>query len=456
MRLHPGVATAPSGIRCRAMVAGFGLPGMRDLDFGRRFVDYAAVLDWPTDVVVEDLSSAPHLVLHRLQELRPATVVLVGSVERGGATPGSVRHYRLDQAAPRPADVHRGLSEGLAGASDLGHTLTVLQHWGELPADTVVVEVEPADTSFGLGFSEEVGGAIERIVEVVRAEIASSTDDVAGDPLFAADDEPPATGSREGRAGVADLAEYARLQGHVSDAVAGVRGGMLPDAPCVAGLALAVRARPFGTGLQTKGDWYDFVPLGDGWLGIAMGDVVERGLEAALVMSHLRSATRAAARAYGPAPGAVVAAVDRVVADIGLGRASTLLYLTVHAASGEVRLANAGHCHPLLVAEQGSATSFPDASSPRLGVGPRGAEARPEAAVRLSPMWSLLLYTDGLLVHEGSRDDPLKRLVRAAANGPREVGALCDHVMCCCLGGVRRRDDASLLALRPTGETGTS
>ena len=455
MRLHPGVAAAPSGTRCRALVAGFGLPGMRDLDFGRRFVDYAAALDWPTDVVVEDLSSAPHLVLHRLQELSPATIVLVGSVERGAATPGSVRHYRLDRAAPRPADVHLSLREGLAGASDLGHTLTVLQHWGALPADTVVVEVEPADTSFGLGFSEEVGGAIERIVDLVRAEIAASGDDVAGGPLFAADESPPPTGSGEGRARVADLAEYARLQGHVSDAVSGVRGGMLPDAPRVAGLALAVRSRPFGTGMQTKGDWYDFVPLADGWLGIAMGDVVERGLEAALVMSHLRSATRAASRACGPAPGAVVAAVDRVVADIGLGRASTLLYVAVHAASGEVRLANAGHCHPLLVAE-GSATSFRDASSPRLGVGPRGMEARPEAAVRLSPTWSLLLYTDGLLVHEGTRDDPLKRLVRAAANGPREIGALCDHVMCCCLGGVRRRDDASLLVLRPTGGTGTA
>jgi hydrogenase maturation protease len=429
---------------------------MRDLDFGRRFVDYAAALDWPDDVVVEDLSSAPHLVLHRLQELMPATVVLVGSVERGTGGPGSVRRYRLDPAAPRPADVHFSLSEGLAGASDLGHTLTVLRHWGALPADTTVVEVEPADTSFGLGFSEEVGAAIQQIVDLVRAEVASSGDDLVGDDLFPARDRLSRSGAIESRARVTDLADYASLQGHASDATAGVRHGMLPDAPHVAGLAMAVRSRPFGTGLHTKGDWYDFVPLADGWLGIAMGDVVERGLEAALVMSHLRSATRVAARARGPAPGAVLAAVDRVVAEIGLGQASTLLYLAVHAESGEVRLANAGHCRPLLVAEQGSAASFPEASSPRLGVGPRGPEARPEAAVRLTPSWSLLLYTDGLLVHEGARDDPLQRLVRAATTGPREVDDLCDHVMSCCLGGVRRRDDASLLVLRPTGETGTS
>lgn len=455
MRLHPGLAAASAGIRCRALVGGFGLPGMRDLDFGRRFVDYAGALDWPDDVVVEDLSSAPHLVLHRLQELTPATVVLVGSVERGTGEPGSVRHYRLDPVAPHPVDVHLSLSEGLAGAGDLGHTLTVLRHWGALPADTVVVEVEPADTSFGLGFSEQVGASIEEIVDLVRAEVASPAGQLAGNELPAVDEGPAATDSREGGARVSDLAEYAGLQGDVNDAVAGVRHGLLPDAPRVAGLAMAVRSRPFGTGLHTKGDWYDFVPLSDGWLGIAMGDVVERGLEAALVMSHLRSATRAAARACGPAPGAVLAAVDRVVAEIGLGRASTLLYLVVHGASGEVRLANAGHCHPLLVAEQGSATPFPEASSPRLGVGPRGLEARPEAAVRLSPTWSLLLYTDGLLVHEGVRDDPWQRLVRAAVTGPREVDDLCDHVMSCCLGGVRRRDDASLLVLRPTGETGT-
>ncbi len=449
MRLRPGVAAVPSTTRCRALVGGFGIPGLRDLDFGRQFVDYAGALDWPADVVVEDLSCAPHLVLHRLQELDPATVVFVGSVERRTGPPGSVRRYRLDLVPPDPCDVHESLTDGLAGAAEFHHTLRVLRHWGALPPETMIVEVEPADTDFGPGFSEEVGSSIEHIVELVRSVLGPATTETR--ELVGPEEGDPAP--NENRARVTDLARYANLQNETSDAVASIRRGMLAEAPDVAGLSIAVRSRPFGTGLHTKGDWYDFIPLADGWLGTAMGDVVERGLEAAIVMSHLRNAVRTAARACGSSPGAVLAAVDRVVADTGLGEGSSLIYLAVHPRSGTVRLANAGHCHPLLVLEEGLATSVAGGWSPRLGRGVRGGEKRPEAPVHLSSASSLLVYTDGLLTQQRYRDDPWERLSQAATTGPRRVGELCDHVMARCLGGAHRRDDASLLVLRLAEES---
>lgn len=451
MRLHPGVTAAPSGTgtgtRCRAFVGGFGLPGMRDLDFGRRFVDYAEALEWPADVVVEDLPCAPHLVLHRLQELRPPKVVLVGSVERGTGRAGSVRRYRADAAEPEPGDVHLSLSEGVAGVGDLRHTLRVLRHWGALPADTVIVEVEPADTSFGPGFSEEIGSSIEPIVDLVRSELASLGWTGRGD-LAPGDGHEGAGPPRDSGARVIDLARYAEAHEQVSDAVAAVRQSMLPDPPRVPGLAMAARSRPFGTGLHTKGDWYDFVPMPDGWLGVAMGDVAERGLEAAIVMSHLRSAVRAAGPACGAAPGRVVGGVDRVVADTGLGRASTLVYLAVNPRTGELRLANAGHCRPLVVGDDGSATFVAGALSPRLGAGFRDPGPRPEVTTSLGPGSTLLLYTDGLVSDDNLWDDPQGRLSVAATKDRRDLGDLCDQVMSACLGGVRRRDDASLLALR--------
>lgn len=463
MRVHPGVAAAPLRTGCRALVGGFGLPTMRDLDFGRQFVDYAEALEWPADVVVEDLPTAPHLVLHRLQELRPAKVVLVGSVERGTGGPGAIRRYRLDVAPPEPGDVHLGLTQGLTGAGELHHTLGVLRHWGALPPDTVIVEVEPADTSFGLGFSEEVGSSLEATVDAVRAELEWPSEPDEPDQPPPPDDGVPAAGHDqrphqltspwEGRAGVAGLREYAAFRDEVRDAVASVRRTMLPGPPRVPGVEVAARARPLGTGVDTKGDWYDFIHLADDWVGIAVGDVVERGLEAAMAMSHLRSSVRAAALASGLAPGNVLAAVDRVVGDTGLGTASTLVYLAVNAASGVVRLANAGHCRPLVVSANGSTTFVGEAVSPRLGVGARRRGPRPEAALHLSPASRLLLYTDGLLVDHGWGDDPLHRLVVAAANGPSDVDRLCDHLVSCCLNGVARDDDASLVALRLTGET---
>jgi Ni,Fe-hydrogenase maturation factor len=92
----------PTSTRCRALVAGFGRPGMRDLDFGRQLVRYLEGIGWPEGVVVEDLSYAAPLVLDRLRELEPAKVVLVGAAARGFDPPGALRRYRLrNQHLPR-------------------------------------------------------------------------------------------------------------------------------------------------------------------------------------------------------------------------------------------------------------------------------------------------------------------------------------------------------------------
>lgn len=113
----------PAVTPCRALVGGLGVPGMRDLDFGRAVIRYLEQLDWPEGVVIEDLSCAPHLVLHRIQELHPATVVLIGAADRVGHDAGSVHHYRPDPDPPAPELVHDGLAAAASGMADLDHTL---------------------------------------------------------------------------------------------------------------------------------------------------------------------------------------------------------------------------------------------------------------------------------------------------------------------------------------------
>ena len=451
MRVHAGLAEGRPDIACRALVAGFGLPGMRDLDFGRQFVDYAEALTWPGGVVVEDLSLAPHLVLHRLQELCPATLIFVGSVERGTAMPGTIRHYRLGLPQPDPEEVHLGLTAGLAGVAGFHHTLRVLRHWGGLPADTVVVEVEPADTSFGFGFSEDVGSAIEKIVDIVRAEIGGGVD-LAGFEDPAEDqgtdqDVPVLTTVGKTHPGIADLAEYARLHDGVDQTVARFRDSLVTDLPRPSAFSVTADSRRMGKGVRTKGDWCEVLPLADDWVGVVMGDVVEEGLAAALAMSQLRGAVRSAVLDHGLAPGEVVARVDRVVRDTGVGRSSTLIYLVADAATGEVRLANAGHCRPLLLSGEGTGTFVDDALSPALGTGPHEEGPRPETTIRLAPEGSLLVYTDGLLAAGRGPADPLKRLTQAAATASSRGDDLCRHVLSRCLGGFSRSDDASLLVL---------
>ena len=130
-----------------------------------------ADLDWPAHVIVEDMSYAAHRVLDRLRELRPSKVVLVGCMPRRDDPPGTIRHYDLDLTPPDEDEVQDRLSEAAMGIIDLDHTLAVVRHFGEFPMDTVVVEVEPEDESFGLGFSDTVEATVDEVLALVRSEL---------------------------------------------------------------------------------------------------------------------------------------------------------------------------------------------------------------------------------------------------------------------------------------------
>lgn len=158
----------------RVLVGGIGLPWMRDLDFGTQFVRRVGDLDWPDDVVVEDLSYAAHRVLHLLQEMRPAKVVLVGAMPREAGPAGTIRRYPLDMTPPPDEEVHARLADAAGGTIDLDHTLAVVRYWKGFPDDTTVIEVEPADLNFGLGFTDAVEAAIEPVLAMVREEVGMS------------------------------------------------------------------------------------------------------------------------------------------------------------------------------------------------------------------------------------------------------------------------------------------
>lgn len=154
----------------RILVGGIGLPWLRDLDYGTQWVNRVVGLGWPEHVIVEDMSYAAHRVLHRLQEVRPRKVVLVGCMPRREDPPGTIRHYDLDLTPPSDDEVHQRLTEAATGIIDLDHTLAVVRYYGEFPADTVVIEVEPEDDKFGLGFSDVVEATVDDVLALVRSE----------------------------------------------------------------------------------------------------------------------------------------------------------------------------------------------------------------------------------------------------------------------------------------------
>lgn len=177
--LPPAVAPRPrNAVHHPIVVGGVGLPWLRDLDFGTQFIRRIATLAWPDDVVIEDLSYAAHRVLDTLRAISPRKVVLVGCMPRDIDAPGTIRRYLLDLTPPDAEEVADRLGEAVGGIIDLDHTLAVVRYWKGFPDDTVVIEVEPGDRSFGLGFSEEVEATIETVLAMVREEVGMVPEEV--------------------------------------------------------------------------------------------------------------------------------------------------------------------------------------------------------------------------------------------------------------------------------------
>ena len=398
----------------RVFVGSFGKPGHRDLDFGRQVIDCLQQVDWPAGVVIEELPCSPALVLNRLQELRPSKVVLLGAVARGDEPPGSVRRYAFHHAT----------------VPDVDHGLTLARQWGGLPADTVVIEVEPADTGYGPGFSEELAGSFDPMLDMVCEEIAQV--DL---------EEPEPAPAPAGDLWADDGGAMADLVGYARDHARARRSHSSP-AP-VDGVDLAGRVEPWGVFTDSGGDWYDALPLDGDRTAIVIGDVPGRGVEAAVAMSEVRAAVRAYAALEGDSPARVVSHLDRLAESTGLGRGARVLYLVLDGST--VRFVNAGGCPPLLL-DGVSGASFIDAAMS----GPVGERGHPEATLELGLRSTLLLYTGGLVE---SRRVPravgMERLRQVAGEAPFALDALCDRVLAACTDGLRRDDDICVLAVRP-------
>jgi len=164
----------------------------------------------------------------------------------------------------------------------------------------------------------------------------------------------------------------------------------------VPGMRSASRYFPATQGAGVGGDWFDLVPLGAGRVGVLIGDVMGRGLEAATAMGRLRSAANALARTGMP-PQQLMHVLDMVARDIP-DQLTTCCYLVIDPVAGEVTACSAGHLPILLVDRDRTLHRLPIPVSVPLGVGdiPHQQVSVPTAACA-----TLVLYTDGLIETHG-------------------------------------------------------
>lgn len=152
------------------LIAGVGYSNLRDLSVGPVVVPKLRRLEWPNGVDITDLSFGPVAVVQWFQD-RPDhydRAIFIAGVERG-RDPGHVYCYRWDGTLPDTEEIQRRVNEAVTGVISLDNLLIITQHFDVLPADVFVVEVEPEDTGWGLGFTERVDAAIEEVIETVRS-----------------------------------------------------------------------------------------------------------------------------------------------------------------------------------------------------------------------------------------------------------------------------------------------
>jgi anti-sigma regulatory factor (Ser/Thr protein kinase) len=209
---------------------------------------------------------------------------------------------------------------------------------------------------------------------------------------------------------------------------------------------MTARYLPGGAGVDIGGDWYDVIALPDGTVGLAMGDVVGKGIPAASLMGQLRNTLRAYAR-DGRQPAAILEQLNELLAEVDSpDHMATLVFGIFDPGCGELIVANAGHLPPLLCRPDGTAEYLQPAPGLPLGALPDAGYTN--TTFTIEPGSTLLLYTDGLV--EGRQlplDDGLEGL-RSCMVGQVGSDSVCDIVLDATLLGGTSRDDIALLAVR--------
>ncbi|MFI1756624.1 SpoIIE family protein phosphatase [Streptomyces sp. NPDC020571] len=245
-----------------------------------------------------------------------------------------------------------------------------------------------------------------------------------------------------------------------------------PGDPEASGLDIACRYLPgnaaTGRASEVGGDWFDVIELPGHRTALVVGDVMGRGLRAAVAMGELRTAVRTLAQ-LDIEPAEVLSQLDEIArglgapggvqqatraarrpreADLSEVYLATCVYAVYDSVTRRCTFANAGHLPPVLVEPGETALMLDVPPGLPLGV---GGEPFEEVEVELPEGALLALYTDGLVE---SRDHPLdeglQAFVGALTDPTQPLEDVCDQVLNT-LDSHHGEDDIALLMARVQG-----
>ena len=219
--------------------------------------------------------------------------------------------------------------------------------------------------------------------------------------------------------------------------------------PIIAGLDFAGHCRP---ALGVGGDYYDFLALPKGKLGVAIGDVSGKGIAAALMMASLQASLRSEATRSPEDLAAAVGNINRLVYEASSSnRYATFFYGQYDPAQGRFDYVNAGHNPPMLLHTGDGVTRLEPGGTV---VGLLENVHYEQGSVLLRPGDVLVAYTDGIseamnLADEEWGEDRLLDAIR----GRRDASAqgLLDCLFDAATrfaGDAPQHDDMTLVVLR--------
>ncbi|MXX15648.1 MAG: SpoIIE family protein phosphatase [Gemmatimonadetes bacterium] len=145
---------------------------------------------------------------------------------------------------------------------------------------------------------------------------------------------------------------------------------------------------------QVGGDFFDIINLENDRIGLAIADVSDKGVPAALFMMSSRTLMKGAAIGKSN-PTDVLTEVNHLLQeDNDAAMFVTVFYAEYNPADGSLSYANGGHNPPVIVHADGSSTVLPQTNGIALGILPD--IEYEQNSVTLSPGDTLVLYTDGI------------------------------------------------------------
>jgi sigma-B regulation protein RsbU (phosphoserine phosphatase) len=156
----------------------------------------------------------------------------------------------------------------------------------------------------------------------------------------------------------------------------------------------------FGKSLfMTKmgGDYFDYFSYRHNKLGIFFGDVAGHGIPAAIIMAMVKAVITANRKSFS-GPENLLNQANLVLLRLKerkLRRMMTCQVIDIDCNNGQAVIANAGHCYPAIVSDQGKSVKFIEVGNMPLGT--KNRKGYQEITFKLQPGDTLLLYTDGII-----------------------------------------------------------